>query len=627
MVTGHVLVAALAGSVVSAQRLHPTSQRVKELAAQEDEEPERFLTTKRESAKSKQKQKTSDDLIHNLPGLDPAANVIQHAGRIALHDSDKNKIFYWHFQAAQNPDRVPLVIWLNGGPGCSSMQGLFLGNSPFKLMNESTIGKNEHSWHEFANLLFVDQPVGTGMSYTKGNDYRPDEETVAKDFYEFLTKFLQRHPEYLSDGDDGVKISRAVYMFGESHAGRWIPEFSDHIFKQNDDPNNQIKINLDGVGIGNGWVHPRIQYEYSDYAHGLGLLTFGQVRSLKASYAECLAALDAGTYYSRSCLDNMDSITGSVKPGNGGNSLNFYDVRQYLRNVGAYPSGQENIVKYMNKMEVRKAVHGNEDKNFRFDLCSNGVFRALSKFDGVSTLDKVDSLLQRGLRMLFYNGQWDMMCNHYGTEKLLLNLNWNGSDAYQQAKKYTWRVQGRKEPAGFAQQGGNLTYLVVTGAGHMVPMDVPDVAADMLHRFVSRLEFNDKVQTVETTRLNATDLEVSFCYSPSVVSDTDTSLSTLDQISGNNSQVHIGIAWLWVALVIAAVSSVLAVCVTIACLRSRKHGQDHEMITQVSDDEDVNQIDEDEEEYSDEDEGVGERVPVNSVSQRATSPRSRVTEV
>ncbi|ETM97978.1 hypothetical protein PPTG_19907 [Phytophthora nicotianae INRA-310] len=161
----------------------------------------------------------------------------------------------------------------------------------------------------------------------------------------------------------------------------------------------------------------------------------------------------------------------------------------------------------------------------------------------------------------------------------------------------------------------------------MVPMDVPDVAADMLHRFVSKLEFNDKVQTVETTRLNATDLEVSFCYSPSVVSDTDTSLSTLDQISGNNSQVHIGIAWLWVALVIAAVSSVLAVCVTIACLRSRKHGQDHEMITQVSDDEDVNQIDEDEEEYSDEDEGVGERVPVNSVSQRATSPRSRVTEV
>jgi carboxypeptidase D len=516
---------------------------------------------------------------------------------------------------------------LNGGPGCSSLQGLFLGNSPFKLLDEATVGKNEHSWHQFANLLFVDQPVGTGMSYTRGNDFRADEQAVADDFYEFLTKFLQRHTEYLADNGDGTRRSRPLFMFGESHAGRWIPEFSDHILKQNDNPNNQIKIDLEGVGIGNGWVHPRIQYEYSDYAHGLGLLTFGQVRSLKTSYAECLAALDAGTYYSKSCMDNMDEITGSVKPGNGGNSLNFYDVRQYVHNVGAYPSGQDNIIKYMNRMEVRKALHGNEDKNFRFDVCSNGVFRALAKFDGVSTLDKVESLLQGGLRMIFYNGQWDMMCNHYGTEKLLLNLNWNGSDAYQQANKYTWRVNGRKEPAGFAQQGGNLTYVVVTGAGHMVPMDVPDVAADMLRRFVNRIDFNDKEQSVANTAFNATDLEVSLCYSPSDGVVTDLTYSTQDQTSGKSNQIHLGIAWLWVALVIAAVSSVLAVCVTVACLRNRRHGQpDHEMITQVSDDEDFDGVEgADDEEYSDDD--AEERVPVNSVSQRAPSPRSRVSEV
>ncbi|KAH7488162.1 Pheromone-processing carboxypeptidase KEX1 [Phytophthora ramorum] len=614
------LLAVLASGLASAQRLHPTSRRVQDLQTQDDEGTERLL--------SPETHKDEGDVVQNLPGLDPKAKVTHHAGRIALDDGDKNFIFYWHFQAARDPDKAPLIIWLNGGPGCSSIQGLFLGNSPFKLVDESTIGKNEHSWHEFANLLFVDQPVGTGMSYTRGNDYRSDEGAVADDFYQFLTKFLQRHTEYLSDSGGGAKRSRPVYMFGESHAGRWIPEFSEHILQQNSDPNNQIKIDLEGVGIGNGWVHPRIQYEYSDYAHGLGLLTFGQVRSLKASYAECLDALDAGTFYSRKCLDNMDAITGSVKAGNGGNSLNFYDVRQYLHNVGAYPSGHDFIVKYMNKREVRKALHGNEDKNFRFNMCSNGVFHALSKFDGVSTLDKVQSLLQGGLRMLFYNGQWDMMCNHYGTEKLLLNLNWSGSDAYQQAHKYTWRVEGRKEPAGFAQQGGNLTYLVVTGAGHMVPMDVPDVAADMLHRFVNGLEFNDKEQSVANTRLNATDLEVSFCYSSSHESATDLTYSTQDLTNGNTNQVHIGITWLWVALVIAAVSSILAVCVTLACLRNRRHGQsDHEMITQVSDDEDLDELeDDDEEEYSDE-EDVGERVLVNSVSQRAPSPRSRVTEV
>ncbi|KAG2526463.1 hypothetical protein JM18_003867 [Phytophthora kernoviae] len=531
-------------------------------------------------------------------------------------------------EASQDPDKAPLVIWLNGGPGCSSMQGLFLGNSPFKLVDESTIAENKHSWHHSANLLFVDQPVGTGMSYTRGNNYRSEETAIAEDFYQFVSKFLQRHSEYLSGNSGSMQRSRPVYIFGESHAGRWIPQFSEYILKRNSDPNNQLMIDLEGIGIGNGWVHPRIQYEYSDYAHGLGLLTFGQVRSLKSSYAECITALDAGTYHSKSCFANMDAITGSVKAGNGGTSLNFYDVRQYLANVGAYPSEQAPIVKYLNKQDVRAALHGNVDKNFRFEICSNGVFKALSKFDGVSTLDKVQSLLQGGLRVLFYNGQWDMMCNHYGTEKLLLNLKWNGSDAYQQANKYTWRVKSRKEPAGFAQQGGNLTYVVVTGAGHMVPMDVPDVAADLLHRFVNRLEFNDKEQSISNMRMNVTDLDVSLCYMPSDASTSELLYSQQDAGDSNSNQVRIGVTWLWVALVIATVSSILAVCVTIACLRNRRHGQrDHEMITQVSDDDEFDQIDaEDEEsELSEED---NEQVPVvNSVNQRATSPRSRVTEV
>ncbi|RLM96119.1 hypothetical protein BBO99_00004536 [Phytophthora kernoviae] len=583
---------------------------------------------RRKADSVEEKDEDKGDLVKSLPGLDPAAKITQHAGRITLDDSDESTIFYWHFQASQDPDKAPLVIWLNGGPGCSSMQGLFLGNSPFKLVDESTIAENKHSWHHSANLLFVDQPVGTGMSYTRGNNYRSEETAIAEDFYQFVSKFLQRHSEYLSGNSGSMQRSRPVYIFGESHAGRWIPQFSEYILKRNSDPNNQLMIDLEGIGIGNGWVHPRIQYEYSDYAHGLGLLTFGQVRSLKSSYAECITALDAGTYHSKSCFANMDAITGSVKAGNGGTSLNFYDVRQYLANVGAYPSEQAPIVKYLNKQDVRAALHGNVDKNFRFEICSNGVFKALSKFDGVSTLDKVQSLLQGGLRVLFYNGQWDMMCNHYGTEKLLLNLKWNGSDAYQQANKYTWRVKSRKEPAGFAQQGGNLTYVVVTGAGHMVPMDVPDVAADLLHRFVNRLEFNDKEQSISNMRMNVTDLDVSLCYMPSDASTSELLYSQQDAGDSNSNQVRIGVTWLWVALVIATVSSILAVCVTIACLRNRRHGQrDHEMITQVSDDDEFDQIDaEDEEsELSEED---NEQVPVvNSVNQRATSPRSRVTEV
>lgn len=485
------------------------------------------------------------------------------------------------------------------------------GISPFKLLDDTTVGINDFSWHHAANLLFLDQPVGTGMSFTRGNDYRTDEETVASDFYQFLQKFLRLHDEYVEEeesptgGDNATdastrKRSRPLFIFGESHAGRYIPNFSSYILEQNNknagDSSDDVAIRLEGVAIGNGWVHPRVQYDYSDFAHGLGLLTFGQVRSLKTAFSECTDNLDAGNFFSQSCLGNMDSIMGSIKTGKGGKSLNYYDVRQYVRSVSAYPDGQNAITSFLNQASVREALHANTEHGFRFDVCSNEVYRGLAQFDGVSTLEKMQVLLRSGLRVLFYNGQWDMMCNHYNTEKLLLHLDWDGAAAYQDADKYTWTVEGLKEPAGFAQQGGNLTYLVVTGAGHMVPMDMPQAAADMAKRFIQNLEFDDKAQTVENAKMNATDLEPTHCSVPdassTALSSTADAPSTASSVSSTSTTTtsaaspSLGAAWLWITALVAVISSALAVVVTIMCVRDRQsHVPGHSMVTQESDEE------------------------------------------
>lgn len=462
------------------------------------------------------------------------------------------------------------------------------GISPFKLVNATNIEINEHSWHHTANMLFIDQPVGTGMSFTRGNSYRADEDGVSYDFYEFLVKFLQTHTEYLSiNPEDNKQMSREIYIFGESHAGRWIPQFSEYILKQNGEAFKEadITIRLKGVGIGNGWVHPLIQYDYSDFAHGLGLLTFGQVRSLKAKYTDCQNALVAGNFNTASCFNNMNGILAGLKS-SGGKKLNFYDVREYRKSVNTYPPGQADLVSYLNQASVRKALHGNEEASFRFAICSDPVFNELQNFDGVSTLSNVQHMLQSGMKVLFYNGQWDMMCNHYGTEKLLLHLDWNGSAEYQEAKKYTWMAAHRSDPAGFAQQGGNLTYVVVANGGHMVPLDVPDVAADMMRRFVNGVAFTDAVQSVENTKTNMTDLELAQCY----VSDSST--------SSGASTLQLGTMWLWVAVLISVMSSMLAVSVTLMCIRSKKvkRPAGHSMVVQESDDEDAEDAGESDEE-------------------------------
>lgn len=119
----------------------------------------------------------------------------------------------WFFSSRSDPSLDPVVLWLTGGPGCSSEVALFGENGPCKVSldgQQTTI--NGASWNTRANLLYVDQPVGTGFSY--GSAFDHDEVGVADDMYSFLQAFFAAHPE-LKKND--------FYIFGESYAGHYVP--------------------------------------------------------------------------------------------------------------------------------------------------------------------------------------------------------------------------------------------------------------------------------------------------------------------------------------------------------------------------------------------------------------------
>ena len=126
----------------------------------------------------------SDFLIKELNGLSDPGNLTHYAGLLPVDDEANDLLFFWFVEAAEyesspllppppfrnsdipflrNSDTAPLVIWLNGGPGCSSLEGMlieFIG--PFSVNNDLTLKLNPHGWHHKANMLFLDQPVGTG---------------------------------------------------------------------------------------------------------------------------------------------------------------------------------------------------------------------------------------------------------------------------------------------------------------------------------------------------------------------------------------------------------------------------------------------------------------------------------
>ncbi|CAG9764111.1 unnamed protein product [Ceutorhynchus assimilis] len=190
-------------------------------------------------------------------------DLAHRAGYYPIQHSHAAKMFYFFFESRKNK-KDPVVIWLTGGPGCSSELAVFYENGPFKIANNLSLVWNEFGWDKVSNLLYVDQPTGTGFSYTTDQrDIRHDEDGVSNDLYDFLQAFFGEHPEYASND---------FFITGESYAGHYIPAFAARVHKGNK-AKEGIHINLKGFAIGNGLTDPAIQYKaYADYALDMGVI-------------------------------------------------------------------------------------------------------------------------------------------------------------------------------------------------------------------------------------------------------------------------------------------------------------------------------------------------------------------
>ena len=111
-----------------------------------------------------------------------------------------------------NADKAPVVLWLQGGPGGSSLFGLFVENGPYSVDASADLHERDIAWTHDFNMLYIDQPVGTGYSFT-GDDagFATNEDEVARDLHETLRQFYLIFPELLNND---------FYITGESYAGK-----------------------------------------------------------------------------------------------------------------------------------------------------------------------------------------------------------------------------------------------------------------------------------------------------------------------------------------------------------------------------------------------------------------------
>ncbi|XP_010031406.2 serine carboxypeptidase-like [Eucalyptus grandis] len=410
-----------------------------------------------------------------LPLLGNSGSSIQdlghHAGYYRLPHSHAARMFYFFFESRSSADD-PVVIWLTGGPGCSSELALFYENGPFHIANNLSLVWNDYGWDKVSNLIFVDRPTGTGFSYSSvDSDIRHDEQGVSNDLYDFLQAFFAAHPQ-LAKND--------FYITGESYAGHYIPAFAARVHQGNK-AKDGIQINLKGFAIGNGLTNPEIQYEaYTDYALKMRLITQSDHDNINAMLPDCKQAIkQCAAEGGNACVNSYEDCTSIFnKIMDIAGDINYYDIRKSCEGNLCYDFS--NLETFLNQKSVRDALGVGR---IEFVSCSSTVYDAMLT-DWMKNLEAgIPALLEDGLKVLIYAGEYDLICNWLGNSNWVHAMGWSGQKQFVTSATVPFVVNGAE--AGLMKSYGPLTFLKVHNAGHMVPMDQPKASLQMLKSWMA----------------------------------------------------------------------------------------------------------------------------------------------
>lgn len=384
-----------------------------------------------------------------------------------------------------NPADIPLVIWLTGGPGCSSTLALLSENGPCKVNDDGATTKiNPYSWTESAHVLWLDQPADVGYSYGQGND--TNEQMISEDAYYFLQGFF--------NSENGKKYKDApLFIVGESYGGHYAPAIAHRIWEGNNKLQSGLeKLNLKGLAIGNGLTDPEEQYKwYAEMAfknsHNLQVIDESTYTTMKSAEPLCTKGIvkcneGTGFFDSFACQAAFLYCNTALTTPFRATGKNPYDIR---KPCGLNPLCYDfsHIEKFMNSDKTKEALHVKKH-NPSWQTCNMEINLEFHVDWMKNFAPYVKDLLEAGIPALIYAGDVDFICNYLGNRAWTLNLDWSHKQEYNAATEKDWNKGG-----GLVRSANGLTFLQVYDAGHMVPSDQPEHALQMITQFVNGQAF------------------------------------------------------------------------------------------------------------------------------------------
>ncbi|KAF2568815.1 hypothetical protein F2Q68_00027242 [Brassica cretica] len=363
----------------------------------------------------------SGSIVKFLPGFEGPLPFELETGYIGVGDKEDLQMFYYFVKSENNPQEDPLLIWLTGGPGCSSLFAILFENGPlalkFELYNGTlpSLVTTTYSWTKMANIVFLDQPVGAGFSYSRTPLLNKVSDTgEVKVIHEFLQKWLSKHPEFYSN---------PFYVTGDSYSGKIVPPLVQEISR-----GNYIcckpPINIQGYILGNPIT--QITSENNSkipYAHGMALISDELYESLKrickgnyenvgSRNTECLKHIEI---YNK-CTDKLNTYH-ILLPDCDMTSPDCFLYHYFLLN------------KWANNERVRRALQVSKGSIGEWRRCNYDVIPY--NYDIQSTVPYHMNNSISGFRSLIYSGDHDMLVPFIATQAWIRSLNYSIVDDWR----------------------------------------------------------------------------------------------------------------------------------------------------------------------------------------------------
>ncbi|KAD6796016.1 hypothetical protein E3N88_06912 [Mikania micrantha] len=441
------------------------------------------------------------ELIKALPGQPSNYSVNQYSGYIVTNKDHGRSLFYYFVESVSpNHSSLPLTMWLNGGPGCSSLGfGAFMETGPFQIGEDGLLVLNQHSWNLESNMLYVESPIGVGFSYSETDeDYINWNDTnTASDNLVFITKWLEEFPIYKDS---------PFFLVGESYAGHYIPQLAELILEYNKTP-NVTSINLKAIAIGNPLLDIDISVLAGEYLWSHGAISD---KTLMLEKTVCNDSKYLREYihsgWSQGCNDVFNRVENEVSDDVQRDDLLLPKClstpsSQQFKPRGLHskahssvdrifstgdPCLQSRIFTYLNRRDVQDALHANTTNlPGHWDFCLGPLVYQEKNLE-INIIPVIVDLLKAGLPIWFYSGDQDSKIPLTQT-RLIVNNIAKELKLTAVTKYRTW-WGGWWQSFGGLKEGHNVTYLTyatVRGAAREVPFTSPTQALTLFRCFLN----------------------------------------------------------------------------------------------------------------------------------------------